>query len=153
VSTGEAPAFQAAGTARDKNGRPLVLRADLRAGSLVVRAFYRGRTRPLAVLLATLDGPEATLRDIGCFAPGALNKGVGTALLTFAEEVFRRHGVVRVTGALSAADADHRDRQVHFYLKNGYDVTLEPDRTGRITKSLAAAAPPPGTAPGRRPAL
>lgn len=126
-------------SAEDKAGRPLTLLADLKGNSLVVRAVYRDQSRNEACLFATLEERQATIRDIGCFARGALNRGIGSALLAFAEDIFLECGVARVTGHLAPADAGHRDRQVRFYLKNGYEVLLKPDRSGDIAKSLAAS--------------
>ncbi len=41
---------------------------------------------------------------------------------------------------LSPVDIDHRARQVHFYGKNGYAVTVETGRLdGRIMKTLDCA--------------
>lgn len=136
---GEASRISLSRNAEDKEGRPLRLLADLRGNSLVVRGVYRDQARNEAVLFATLEGRQATIRDIGCFARGSLNKGIGTALLLFAEDIMREQGVGRLTGLLSAADSGHRDRQVHFYLKNGYEVLLKPDRSGEIAKSLGAS--------------
>lgn len=45
-----------------------------------------------------------------------------------------------MTGWLSPADIDHRARQVYFYDKDGYVVTVETGRLdGRIMKALDCA--------------
>ncbi len=139
LPAGSAPAL----LARDKDGRPVLLDYDLRGETLLVRAFRSYRAGPAAVLLASLDGERATLRSIGCFGPGSLNRGLGTALLRLAEDVMARHGVTRVTGSLAPADLDHRDRQVHFYLKNGYEVRLR-GLSGTVTKTLPNPRREPG---------
>jgi len=133
----------------DKHGEPLLVRADRCGSSLLVRAFRAGSQRHEAVLFATLEGDRATLRDIGGFSPGAVNRGVGTALLRLAEEVFRGAGVRRVVGYLAPTDPAHRERQVHFYLKNGYDVTLN-GGVGRLEKVLSPSPWTPNDWPSPR---
>ncbi len=121
----------------DKQGRPILLVADHGESSLLVRAL-RPNGDCETTLLAHVDGDVATIRSIACRNEECLSQGIGTAVLRYAEENLALAGAVKVVGWLSAADADHRDRQVHFYRKNGYDVVLE-ERTGRISKNLAAS--------------
>ncbi len=136
--------------AEDKEGRPLRLAAALRGGSLVVRAHRRERAGPEAVLIAAVEGPEATVRNISFSSGVPLSQGIGTALLRFAEDILRDKGVTGMVGFLSRADAGHRERQVGFYLKNGYTVDLRPDGTGRIDKSLTASPWIPNNWPAPR---
>jgi GNAT superfamily N-acetyltransferase len=125
----------------DKKDRPLLLVASRHGSSLIVRAFRSYRAGHEAVLFASIEGSQATIRDIGCFTESGLSHGVGTALLRLAEEIFRREGATRIMGHLSPADFDHRGRQVHFYLKNGYEVCLD-GLEGTVRKWLNEAEPP-----------
>lgn len=125
----------------DKKDRPLLLVASRHGSSLIVRAFRSYRAGHEAVLFASIEGSQATIRDIGCFTESGLSHGVGTALLRLAEEIFRREGATRIMGHLSPADFDHRGRQVHFYLKNGYEVCLD-GLEGTVRKWLDEAEPP-----------
>lgn len=84
------------------------------------------------VLVAAVCGSVARLRDLRGRSVG---KGVGTACLQTAEQLFRQHGAREVLGWLSDADYDHRPRQVRFFEKHGYEVTLT-GKTGTIRKLL-----------------
>jgi GNAT superfamily N-acetyltransferase len=136
-------------SARDKVGDPLLLVADLNADTLVVRAFRDKRKGHEAVLISSIAGETATIRNIGGFRADSVGHGVGTALLQFAEEVLAGQGVRVVTGRLAEGDLGHRDRQIRFCVKNGYQVRLT-GQTGRVSKSLASSPWVRNDFPGRR---
>lgn len=127
----------------DKNGRPVLLLADSDPAFVVVRAVARRGAGPECVLLATIEDGIATIRTIQSRGEDSVGRGVGTAVLRFAEDLLGAAGVTRVTGRLSPGDIEHRNRQVHFYRKNGYSVTLD-GLEGTIAKDL-------GPRRGRRP--
>lgn len=49
--------------------------------------------------------------------------------------LLRKQDVSEVWDWLSPADIDHREKQVHFYIKSGYKVELQGD-SGTIRKIL-----------------
>ena len=136
-------------SARDKDGDPLLLVADRNGPSLLVRAFRNKRKGQEAVLIASVAGETATIRNIGGFSEDSVGYGVGTALLRFAEEVLAGQGVRAVSGWLAAGDVGHRDRQVRFYVKNGYQVRLT-GPTGGVSKSLESSPWVRNDGPGQR---
>ncbi|MEN6325348.1 MAG: GNAT family N-acetyltransferase [Syntrophomonas sp.] len=51
------------------------------------------------------------------------NQGIGAQLLIYLDEIARESGINKVTGWLSPIDLDtHRERLIHFYEKNGYQI-------------------------------
>lgn len=122
----------------DRGGRPVLLVADHGPGTLVVRAIRRPRSGPEVTLLAAVHGRRATIRNIQCRGSCAINQGLGTAVLKLAESLLADEGVTLIEGALAPGDYGHRDRQMHFYRKNGYTVWVS-GLSGFITKRLPLA--------------
>lgn len=127
---------------RDKENRPVLLKARVWAGGPQVTFVHVTAQRPgpygqEALLVASMHGTLARLRDLRVNAVG---KGLGTICLRLAEELFANHGVREVTGWLSDADYESRPRQVHFYEKNGYNVMLS-GKTGTVRKRFAPEPP------------
>lgn len=61
---------------------------------------------------------------IGDIQYDRINEGIGTELLKYIEEIARSQEVKIIKGWLSDIDLqDHRDRLLHFYSKNGFDIT------------------------------
>lgn len=120
--------------ATDKEGWPVFLYTVWDHKDLEVKAFCPYSLHHDFVLFATIQGATAEIDDIQCNRD-MVNRGVGTAVLQFAEEILRELGVTRVWGWLSPCDADHRDRQIHFYQTNGYKVRARDDM-GTISKDL-----------------
>jgi hypothetical protein len=99
----------------------LLVCGDPRVRSMIVYARARGAIAELIDMVGTRH----------------LNRGLGTLALVFLERILCELGVRDVEGWLSPVDLDHRPRQLHFYEKNGYDVTIEESHVdGRITKTL-----------------
>ena len=120
----------------DKQGSPALLFGILMEELLLLRVHQASPCR--FALKGIIDGETGEIADIEN-DPRAANRGLGTELLLFAEEIFRQLGVIEVTGWLSPVDEGHRDRQVHFYGKNGYTVNLQGEE-GQIHKRLLPAA-------------
>lgn len=66
------------------------------------------------------------------------NKGFGSLLLAYLEEVARAEGCLKITGNLVWPDYPKKDKLCHFYEKNGYEVVLKEanNRWGYIYKDL-----------------
>lgn len=93
---------------------------------------------PTARLSAEVREEVAEIIDIQSSRHG---EGVGSALLKLAEETFRALGANRINGWLSPVDArmfddpDRRERQIAFYKKNGYSVSVNGDE-GTVRKKI-----------------
>lgn len=61
------------------------------------------------------------------------NIGNGTICMRYFIEETKKLDVTDIRGILSLVDADHFDRAIHFYRKNGFNVEMDGDnRSGRI---------------------
>jgi hypothetical protein len=53
-----------------------------------------------------------------------INQGIGTQMLIYLEEIGRLEGVGKITGWISPIELnDHGERLLHFFEKNGYQVS------------------------------
>ncbi len=53
-----------------------------------------------------------------------LKQGIGTQSLMYLDEIARESSINKITGWLSPIDlGTHRERLLHFYTKNGYQIT------------------------------
>lgn len=51
------------------------------------------------------------------------NKGIGSQLLIYLEDIAREKGINKIIGWLSPLDLDtHEKRLIHFFKKNGYEI-------------------------------
>lgn len=66
------------------------------------------------------------------------NKGIGSEILKFMDELMPYYykDIHIIYGDLSDVDLGHRDRQIHFYKKNGFEIDLFHNDWGKIEKSI-----------------
>jgi GNAT superfamily N-acetyltransferase len=125
----------------DKYGDPLLLFAHWPAHGdvwlFVTAALHNARSM---MVIVHVEGDDAELVDMQ--GSEHVNRGIGTAALAFVEQLLCELGVRKIHGWLSPEDLDHRPRQRHFYAKNGYKVTIEPEHVdGQIEKQLICGKP------------
>ena len=86
-----------------------------------------------------IKGDSAYLGDID-IPKRYVSIGIGTRLIKLFEDKCFRRGIKEIKGDLSKVDLDHKDRLLHFYDKNGYQITYENDENpnywGKIYKKL-----------------
>ena len=76
------------------------------------------------------------IEDIKIWGPD-INRGFGTIFLKQVEKISRENKMTLITGTLEPVDFPHRDRQIRFYEKNGFQVELfNAIKRGRINKQL-----------------
>lgn len=67
------------------------------------------------------------------------NKGIGSQLLKYLEEIIANNGVSMIIAPLSPIVLkSHGDRLMHFFEKNGYRLTVEKDPILKIKGLIAA---------------
>jgi len=82
---------------------------------------HKGPDRSLNYLVAA---NEHKYMKIGDIRHEIRNQGIGTQLLVFLDEIAKQEGIYRITAWLSPVDLEsHRERLLHFYDKNGYQIT------------------------------
>lgn len=108
----------------DRTGTPLLLFARLGASRVDVLAVtaYGNCSHHEMALLAIIDGEIASLENIRSVNH---SRGVGTAVLRFAEPLMQELGARLVRATLRYDNQKHLVRQRHFFAKNGY--RLVPD--------------------------
>lgn len=108
--------------ASDKHGWEFVMVGLLVGDTLEVKVFRTSSYHTWErLLMATVGGRKAYIDDIQ--GNQQLSRGVGSALLSFAEEILQGLGVQSVAGDLQSTDDANRERQLGFYSKHGYNVT------------------------------
>lgn len=66
------------------------------------------------------------------------NRGIGTQLLNYMEELVVNYGVNKIFAPLSPLDLkNHGDRLLHFFEKNGYRITVEKDPIIKVKGLIA----------------
>jgi len=103
---------------------------------IFIDAFIK--SRKVGELRALFENDKALLADI-IIHERNINKGIGTKLITKFEELCIEKGVSVITGNLANVDLNHKDRLIHFYLKNKYEIIYENEEKlywGKIIKHL-----------------
>lgn len=110
-----------------KNGDPLYLinYSSIENGYLDLGCIHvltpKGFDRNLHYLVVPDKNKYIKIGDI---RHEIICQGIGTQLLIFLEEIAKSEGINKITAWLSPVDLDnHRDRLLHFYEKNGYQIT------------------------------
>lgn len=139
----------------DKYGKPLFLACFGDSPQVTTDARYERRSLTTKVwalgppLLPSLQGHlrifmvlhadgSATIDDIQN-SSDSVNRGYGTLAWAFTESILSECHYHSVTGLLASVDLGHRNRQVHFYEKLGFTITLD-DTVGSIRKALIQTA-------------
>lgn len=52
----------------------------------------------------------------------SINRGIGTEMINMLTNFAKKKDIKIIRGNLSIVDIDHRERQIHFYIKNGFDI-------------------------------
>lgn len=68
-----------------------------------------------------------------------INNGYGSAAWILTESILQQFSYHKVSGWLSPVDKDHRVRQIHFYEKLGFTVSLK-GNGGNVTKDFTKLA-------------
>lgn len=68
------------------------------------------------------DSKNEDYIEIVDILPERYNIGIGTEVLKYLEEIAIKYNVKHIVGELSPVDFDHKDRLLHFYKKNGYEI-------------------------------
>lgn len=67
-----------------------------------------------------------------------LNQGIGSHLLKYLDEIAIENGIKKITGWLSPLDLkSNREKLLHFYGKNGYQIAEEKDPVWNIRCLIA----------------
>lgn len=56
-------------------------------------------------------------------------RGNGSILMRYFIDFCKDHGFTKIVGSLSPVDKDHFDRSEHFYVKHGFSVEFNDDRS------------------------
>ncbi|MEA4926630.1 MAG: GNAT family N-acetyltransferase [Syntrophomonadaceae bacterium] len=109
---------------RVKNGDPLYLIncTSMEKNLGCIYAITHKRIDRCLKYLVVAD--QSKYIKIGDLRHEIIGQGIGTQLLIYLEEIARSEGANKITGWLSPVDLNHhRARLLHFYEKNGYQVT------------------------------
>ncbi len=95
----------------------------------------KGADRGLTFLVVT---DECKYIKIGDIRHETVNQGIGTQLLIIIDEMAAKDSIYKITAWLSPQDLEtHRERLLHFYEKNGYELTLGKDTDMNIEGLIA----------------
>lgn len=125
----------------DKDNKPLLLLGRFTYFRFMTINAHRSLSAsPCMILKGWLHEGVFQLWDIilvekGPWGDVHISQGIGSALLSAAEEIAMTKGATSISGELAAVDYGHRDRQRHFYNKHGYTI-VESGKEGKISKSL-----------------
>ena len=53
------------------------------------------------------------------------NRGIGTKIISIIESIANDNSVNRIVGNLYSTDDENKERQLHFYAKNGFKISDE----------------------------
>lgn len=94
--------------------------------------------KKIAELRAVFDNNSALLSDI-IIPNNRINCGIGSKLIDEFEKKCIDRRIFEISGNLSDADLDHKERLIHFYEKHGYTIDYQNEEKnfwGRINKKL-----------------
>lgn len=96
----------------------------------------KGYLGKLSYTLNNSGGKRAI--NIGDIQYKLVNQGIGSELINYLEEIADGEKVTYLTGWISPVDFDHKERLLHFYQKNGFEIRAREDEMGGyyISKSL-----------------
>ena len=107
------------------------------SGLYMINAY--SRNHQVGVLKGIIKGDAAYIGDID-IPERYVNIGIGSRLIKMFEDKCNQRGNKEINGDLSNVDLDHKDRLVHFYEKNGYQIIYgndeNPNYWGEIFKKL-----------------
>jgi|GEM_PF-2099846 len=133
--------YQTAILKKMKNGYPvyLVLCTSSEDGQVYVGCIHvvttKGSDRGLTYLVVT---DECKYIKIGDIRHETLNQGIGTQMLIILDEIANEYSIYKITAWLSPKDLEtHRERLLHFYEKNGYELTQGKDTDMNIEGLIA----------------
>ena len=104
-----------------KKGEPIYLVHILIDSCGFIRVMdINGHCGRLTYIMQTND--EKSIVSIGDIVHKKLNQGIGTEILIYLEQIAKEANIDVITGWLSPVDFGHKDRLIHFYIKNGFDI-------------------------------
>lgn len=115
--------YQGAKLVKMKNGDPIYLTNCFSPKENLGCIFVITRSRLDRSLNYLVVHDQYKYIKIGNMRHEIINQGIGTQMLLYLEEIGRLERVSRITAWLSPVDLDsHRERLLHFYEKNGYQL-------------------------------
>ncbi|PKM77810.1 MAG: hypothetical protein CVU90_04985 [Firmicutes bacterium HGW-Firmicutes-15] len=113
-------------TTKTKNGAPIYLVhcPSLEEGQLFGGFIYLLTTKGFDGCLSyTVLRDKEQWIHIDDIHHKILNQGIGTQLLMYIDEISRESNIKRIIAWLSPIDlGSHKERLLHFYMKNGYQI-------------------------------
>lgn len=114
---------------KTKNGQSLYfVQLNIESLEIIKVIGTKGYLGKLTYVFNDSEGQRSI--NIGDIQHKPVNQGIGSELIKYLEETAKAENITYLTGWVSPVDFDHKERLLHFYQKNGFEIKVKEDEMG-----------------------